>query len=103
MKKPTNEPILEYKKGSPERKALDEALEKLAKNPVDVPLVIGSERIMRNLERKQLMVNLLIMYNLRITQPLLYQGDVIAIFFQADSCFWKIIGLTNVFYVLNYC
>ncbi|KAI1718367.1 aldehyde dehydrogenase family domain-containing protein [Ditylenchus destructor] len=55
MKKPTNEPILEYKKGSSERKALEEALENLAKNPVDVPLVIGSERITRKLEHKQLM------------------------------------------------
>lgn len=56
MKNPTNEPVLEYKKGSAERKALEGTLKELAKHPVDVPLVIGSEKITRGLERKQLMV-----------------------------------------------
>ena len=54
MRKPINEPILEYKKGSEERKALEKALSEYAKNPVDVPLVIGKERISHGLEQKQI-------------------------------------------------
>ena len=55
MKKPTNEPILEYKKGSSERQALEKALNEYASKTVDVPLCIGKERITRNLDRKQVM------------------------------------------------
>jgi 1-pyrroline-5-carboxylate dehydrogenase len=57
MKKPTNEPVLEYKKGSTERKDLEKALDKYAKKLVDVPLCIGKERITRGLEQKQVMVS----------------------------------------------
>lgn len=56
MKNPTNEPVLEYKRGSKERVELEKVLDEMAKNPVDVPLVIGNEKITRGLERKQLMV-----------------------------------------------
>uniref|UniRef100_A0A914YX92 Multifunctional fusion protein n=1 Tax=Panagrolaimus superbus TaxID=310955 RepID=A0A914YX92_9BILA len=55
MKKPTNEPILDYKKGSTERKALEKALEEYASKTIDVPLVIGKERITRKLEHEQVM------------------------------------------------
>lgn len=56
MKKPTNEPILDYKPGSNEREQLEKALKELSENPVDVPLVIGKERITRKLDQKQLIV-----------------------------------------------
>ena len=55
MKKPTNEPILDYKKGSPERQALEKALAEYSKKTVEVPLVIGKERITRKLEMDQVM------------------------------------------------
>jgi 1-pyrroline-5-carboxylate dehydrogenase len=57
MKKPCNEPILEYKKGSNERKDLEAALNKYASKVEDVPLCIGNERISRKLEQKQVMVS----------------------------------------------
>jgi 1-pyrroline-5-carboxylate dehydrogenase len=57
MKKPTNEPILEYKKGSTERKDLEKALEKWAGKVEDIPLRIGTEKITRKLEQKQVMVS----------------------------------------------
>jgi 1-pyrroline-5-carboxylate dehydrogenase len=56
MKKPTNEPVLSYKKGSEERKALDKALNEYYNKTVDVPLCIGKDRITRQLEQKQVMV-----------------------------------------------
>uniref|UniRef100_A0AC35EZJ2 Delta-1-pyrroline-5-carboxylate dehydrogenase, mitochondrial n=1 Tax=Panagrolaimus sp. PS1159 TaxID=55785 RepID=A0AC35EZJ2_9BILA len=55
MKKPTNEPILDYKKGSTERKALEKALEEYASKVIEVPLCIGKERITRKLEHEQTM------------------------------------------------
>ncbi|TKR81767.1 hypothetical protein L596_015590 [Steinernema carpocapsae] len=55
MKKPTNEPILEYKKGSAERVALEEMLAEYSKGPIDVPLRIGTEKITNSLERRQVM------------------------------------------------
>lgn len=54
MKNPTNEPILEYKKGSKERVALEKALAEYGKAPVEVPLVIGKEKIKRN-DQQQVM------------------------------------------------
>lgn len=56
MKKPRNEPILEYRKGSTEREALEKALADYSKGPVDVPLRIGNEKITHGLEKKQLIV-----------------------------------------------
>lgn len=38
-----NEPILEYRKGSNERKALEAALQKTASTTEDVPIVIGDK------------------------------------------------------------
>jgi len=42
---PTNEPVLDYAPGTPERKALKTALEELSSKQVEIPLVIGGERI----------------------------------------------------------
>lgn len=56
MKKPQNEPVLTYKKGSEERKALDKALAELSSKVTDVPLRIGNEKITNKMERKQVMV-----------------------------------------------
>ncbi|XP_059226863.1 delta-1-pyrroline-5-carboxylate dehydrogenase, mitochondrial-like [Stomoxys calcitrans] len=40
-----NEPVYEYKKGSPERKALEEALKRTAAKCEEVPIVIGGKEI----------------------------------------------------------
>lgn len=40
-----NEPILEYKKGSPERKALEDALKRTASTCEEIPIVIGGKEI----------------------------------------------------------
>lgn len=45
MKKAANEPILEYKKGSNERKELEKELDAMSKTPTVVPLRIGEKRI----------------------------------------------------------
>ena len=42
---PTNEPVLSYAPGTPERAALQAELARLAANPVDVPLVIGGKDV----------------------------------------------------------
>jgi 1-pyrroline-5-carboxylate dehydrogenase len=42
---PVNEPVLNYAPGSPEKQAIKDALEELAKQEVEVPLVIGGERV----------------------------------------------------------
>ncbi|KAK6046954.1 1-pyrroline-5-carboxylate dehydrogenase [Cooperia oncophora] len=55
MKKATNEPILEYKKGSKERQELEKELEMLSKTPTDVPLRIGTKKIHNELLRDQVM------------------------------------------------
>lgn len=56
MKNPQNEPILTYVKGSAERIALEKAISAIAGSITDVPLVIGNERISKNLDKKQVMV-----------------------------------------------
>ena len=43
--RPQNEPVLQYLKGSAERKALDEALEKISKEEIEIPLIIGGKEI----------------------------------------------------------
>ncbi|KAK6020452.1 hypothetical protein OSTOST_13894, partial [Ostertagia ostertagi] len=45
MRNVTNEPVLEYKKGSAERLALEKELEKMSKTPTDVPIRIGDRKI----------------------------------------------------------
>ncbi|VDN25863.1 unnamed protein product [Gongylonema pulchrum] len=55
MKQPQNEPVLTYKKGSPERIALEKAVSELAGATAEVPLRIGSEKIYNNLEYNQVM------------------------------------------------
>lgn len=42
---PKNEPIKEYRKGSPERAALISAIDKLKSDPIDVPAFIGGKEI----------------------------------------------------------
>ena len=43
---PVNEPVLDYAPGSPERAALEAALAELGSTQVDLPHVIGGERVM---------------------------------------------------------
>jgi len=42
---PTNEPVLEYRPGSPERRELRQALLRMASECVEIPLVIGGRRV----------------------------------------------------------
>ncbi|GMR37540.1 hypothetical protein PMAYCL1PPCAC_07735 [Pristionchus mayeri] len=55
MRKMQNEPILEYKKGSAERVALDSELKRMAATVHEVPLRIGDKKIKNKLERTQVM------------------------------------------------
>ena len=43
--RPANEPVQQYLIGSAERKALDAALEKMSKEELDIPLIIGGKEI----------------------------------------------------------
>ena len=43
--KPTNEPILSYKPGSPERLALQREMADMSAQEVDIPLIIGGKEI----------------------------------------------------------
>lgn len=52
-----NEPVLSYKKGSPERAELEKVLDSMATECEEVPLVIGNEEIKTNLCKYQVMVN----------------------------------------------
>lgn len=56
MKEPKNEPILDYKKGSPERTALEEALKKYQATVTDIPIIIGSEEHKTKDVQQQVMV-----------------------------------------------
>jgi 1-pyrroline-5-carboxylate dehydrogenase len=42
---PANEPVLEYKKDSPERKQLEEELKRQLQNPIEIPLIIGGKEV----------------------------------------------------------
>ena len=42
---PKNEPVLEYRAGSPEREALKKAIKELRSQELDIPMVIGGERV----------------------------------------------------------
>ncbi|MCP9262247.1 Delta-1-pyrroline-5-carboxylate dehydrogenase, mitochondrial [Dirofilaria immitis] len=55
MTNPENEPVLTYQKGSIERIALEKAMSEIAGTTTDVPLVIGNEKILENLDKKQVM------------------------------------------------
>ncbi|VDO21987.1 Delta-1-pyrroline-5-carboxylate dehydrogenase, mitochondrial precursor, putative [Brugia malayi] len=55
MKNSQNEPVLTYQKGSTERMALEKAMSEIASTTTNVPLVIGNEKIMKNLDKKQVM------------------------------------------------
>lgn len=50
-----NEPVLSYKKGSPERAELEKVLDKMANDCEEVPLVIGDKEIKSDLCRYQVM------------------------------------------------
>ncbi|XP_076167716.1 delta-1-Pyrroline-5-carboxylate dehydrogenase 1 isoform X1 [Ptiloglossa arizonensis] len=50
-----NEPILSYKKGSPERVELEKTLDNMSNNCEEVPLIIGEEEIKTTLCRYQVM------------------------------------------------
>ncbi|XP_011159082.1 delta-1-pyrroline-5-carboxylate dehydrogenase, mitochondrial isoform X1 [Solenopsis invicta] len=50
-----NEPVLSYKKGSPERAELEKVLDKMSGECEEVPLVIGNEEIKTDLCRYQVM------------------------------------------------
>lgn len=63
MKKPVNEPILEYRKGSKEREALEKKLEEYASKVAEVPLRIGTEKIAHNLEKNQVMASFSLSHN----------------------------------------
>lgn len=43
--RPQNEPVLQYLKGSPERAALEEALNKMSSEEIEIPLIIGGKEI----------------------------------------------------------
>lgn len=45
---PTNEPILEYRKGSPERLAVEREIAALRSTVLDIPLIIGGKEIRTN-------------------------------------------------------
>lgn len=53
-----NEPVLDYKKGSPERAELEKVLDKMSSECEEIPLVIGNEEIKTDLCRYQVMVHL---------------------------------------------
>ncbi|HEX6938501.1 MAG TPA: L-glutamate gamma-semialdehyde dehydrogenase [Longimicrobiales bacterium] len=42
---PTNEPVLSYAPGTPERKALKDALDRMSREVVEIPLIIGGEEV----------------------------------------------------------
>ena len=46
LPQPINEPILSYAPGSPERQALKAALNKIAGEQIEIPLIIGGKEIL---------------------------------------------------------
>ncbi|KAK6055541.1 hypothetical protein COOONC_06955 [Cooperia oncophora] len=61
MKNVTNEPVLEYKKGSAERIALEKELEAMSKTTTDVPIRIGNRKIFNENIHYQVMVGQVIL------------------------------------------
>uniref|UniRef100_A0A0N4ZCK1 Multifunctional fusion protein n=1 Tax=Parastrongyloides trichosuri TaxID=131310 RepID=A0A0N4ZCK1_PARTI len=55
MKKPTNEPVMTYKKGSAEREALEEALKEMSTTIAEVPLYVGTKIKKGPLDQQQIM------------------------------------------------
>ena len=49
---PVNEPVKSYAPGSPERAALKERLASMAKERVDIPMIIGGRSSARAISRK---------------------------------------------------
>jgi 1-pyrroline-5-carboxylate dehydrogenase len=52
---PTNEPVLSYAPGTPERATLKMQLEKMAKEPIDIPLLIGGDEVRTEKQGKAVM------------------------------------------------
>ncbi len=48
----TNEPVLNYSPGSPERKALTEAIREARNQTIDIPMYIGGQKIFTSAKRK---------------------------------------------------
>lgn len=55
VRKPSNEPILDYKPGSKERKELKAKLEELKTKQIEIPIIIGGEEIKTNNTAKAVM------------------------------------------------
>lgn len=55
FREPQNEPVLNYKKGSEERKQLMDALNKVASEKVEIPLIIGGKEIKTGIKGKVVM------------------------------------------------
>lgn len=51
-----NEPILSYKKGSPERAELEKALDSMSSECEEIPIVIGGKEIKSETFKYQVMV-----------------------------------------------
>lgn len=49
---PTNEPVLSYAPGTPEREALKKAIQECKKTKVDVPMYIGSEEVRTGVKKE---------------------------------------------------
>ncbi len=49
---PANEPVLEYKKDSPERKQLESEIQRQLQNPIEIPLIIGGKEVRTSTNRK---------------------------------------------------
>ena len=45
LKVPDNEPVLEFRKGSPERTLLEAEIKKLKNETLEIPLIIGGKEI----------------------------------------------------------
>ena len=50
--KPKNEPVLNYKKNSPERKSVLNEYDKLFNTKIDIPLYIGDDKIFSKKRKK---------------------------------------------------
>src|SRR5262245_24173350 len=51
---PVNEPVLGYASGSAERKALKQELARLADERIEIPMVIGGERVRGSIEEHRM-------------------------------------------------
>ena len=52
---PHNEPVLSYAKGTPERRTIEATLKEVASEKVEIPMVLGGERVTTRETRKVVM------------------------------------------------